>query len=217
MSFIRSNINAFAWQNSNMIGVDLEVAIHHLSIKLSSRPVRHKIRRFHPQQQQQIIREKATWILEVGSIWEIQYPEWLAYIVVVQKKNGKWKVCVDYFDLNEVCPKDCFPLPWIDQIVYATMGHKLLSFMDTYSRYNQIPMYSPDSEKTTFIIGDDIYYFNVIPFSLKNTRATYQCMVTRILRSLLGKTMEVYVNDMLVKSSIRSKYLAHLHESFKLL
>ena len=89
--------------------------------------------------------------------------------------------------------------------------------MDTYSRYNQIPMYSPDSEKTTFIIGDDIYYFNVIPFSLKNARATYQCMVTRILRSLVSQIMEVYVNDMLVKSRIRSKYLAHLHESFKLL
>lgn len=218
MSFVRSNIDAFAWQNSDMIGVDLEVAIHHLSIKLSSRPVRQKIRRFHPQQQQQqIIREKVTRLLEVGSIWEIQYPKWLAHIVVVQKKNGKWRVCVDYFDLNEACPKDCFPLPWIDQIVYATTGHKLLSFMDTYSRYNQIPMYSPDSEKTTFIIGDDIYYFNVIPFSLKNTRATYQCMVTRILRSLVSQIMEVYVNDMLVKSSIRSKYLAHLHESFKLL
>nr|CAN78558.1 hypothetical protein VITISV_010020 [Vitis vinifera] len=131
MSFVRSNIDAFAWQNSDMIGVDLEVAIHHLSIKLSSRPVRQKIRRFHPQQQQQqIIREKVTRLLE---------------------------------------------------IVYATTGHKLLSFMDTYSRYNQIPMYSPDSEKTTFIIGDDIYYFNVIPFSLKNTRATYQCMLQAIL------------------------------------
>ena len=89
------------------------------------------------------------------------------------EKGGKWRVCVDYTDLNEACPKDSFPLPQINQIVDATVGHDILSFLDAFSRYHQIPMHPLDVEKTTFITPHGLYYYNVIPFCLKNARATY--------------------------------------------
>ena len=118
-------------------------------------------------------------------------------MVVVPKKGGKWRVCVDYTDINEACPKHSFPMPCIDQIVDATAEHGILSFLDAFSGYHQIPMHSPDAEKTTFITPHRLYCHNVMPFGLKNAGATYQRMVTRIFRPLIGKSMEVYIDDML--------------------
>ena len=119
--------------------------------------------------------------------------------MVVPKKNGKWRVCIDYSNLNDACLKDTFPFPRIDQIVDATAGHQLLSFLKVYSGYNQISMFTPDLENTTFITSTRMYCYNVIPFVLKNARAPYQRMMSRIFEPLLGKTMEAYIDDMLVK------------------
>ena len=88
-------------------------------------------------------------LLRAGFIEKVKYPEWLANVVVVPKKGDKWRVCVDYTDLNEACPKDSFPLP-IDQIVDALAGHGMLSFLDAFSDYHQIPMHPHDAEKTAF-------------------------------------------------------------------
>ena len=120
--------------------------------------------------------------------------------MVVPKKGNKWRLCVDYTDLNDVCPKDSFPLPRIDQIVDASAGHGMLSFLDSFSGYHQIPMHSPDAEKISFIPPHGLYCYNVMPFGLKNTRATYQRLVTKMFRPLLRSTMEAYIDDMLVKS-----------------
>lgn len=79
-------------------------------------------------------------LLAVGFIREVEYPEWLANVVVVPKKEEKWRVCVDYTNLNDACPKYSFPLPRIDQIVDSIAGYKMLSFLDAFSGYHQIPM-----------------------------------------------------------------------------
>ena len=147
-------------------------------------------------------------------IREVKYPEWLANVVVVPKKGGKWRVCVDYTDLKDTCPKDSFPLPRIDQTVDASTGHGMLSFLDAFFGYHQIPMYPPDAEKTSFITPHGLFCYNVMSFELKNIRTTYQRLVTKMFRPLLGKTMEVYIDDMLIKSkecpvtlTICSRYL----------
>ena len=124
-------------------------------------------------------------LLEAGFIREIKYPEWLANVVEVPKKGGKWRVCVDYTDLNEAYPKDNFPLPRIDQIVDASVGHGMLSFLDAFSRYHQIPMHPPDAEKTTFITPHRPFCYNVMPFGLKNAGTTYQRSVTKMFRPVL--------------------------------
>ena len=174
------------------------------------------MRRFHPDRHQ-IIQTEVDNLLEVGFIREVKYPEWLANVVVVLKKGGKWRIYVDYTDLNEACPKDSFPLLRLDQIVDATAGHDILSFMDSFSSYYQIPMHLLDMEKTTFITPHELYCYNVMSFGLKNTGATYQRMVTKIFRPLIGKSMEVHIDDMLVKSKERPDYTRHLQETFELL
>ena len=101
---------------------------------------------------------------------------------------------MDYTDLNEACLKDNFPLPRIDQIVNASARHRMLSFLDAFSGYHYIPMHPPDAEKNTFITPHELYCYNVIPFSLKNARVTYQRLVTKIFQPLIGRTMEVYID-----------------------
>ena len=108
------------------------------------------------------------------------YPEWLANVVLVKKTNGKWRMCVDFTDLNKACPKDSFPLLRIDQLVDSIAGHKLLTFMDAFSGYNQIRMAEEDQEKTTFITSQGLYCYKVMPFGLKNARVMYQRMVNKM-------------------------------------
>ena len=149
-------------------------------------------------------------LLRACLIKEVKYPEWLANVVEVPKKDGKWQVCVDYIDLNEACPKDSFPLSCIDQIVDAVAEHRILSFMDAFSGYHQISMHPPNTEKMAFITLHGLYYYNVMPFGLKNAGATYQWLVTKIFRPLLGSIMEVYIDDMLIKSKERLNHTKHL-------
>ena len=124
---------------------------------------------------------------------------------------------MDYTDLKDACPKDSFLLPRIDQIVDASTGHGMLSFLDAFLRYHQIPMHCPDAEKTSFITPHGLYCYNVMPFGLKNAGATYQRLVMKMFHPLLGSTMEVYIDDMLVKSKQRSDHVAHLQQTFDLL
>ena len=112
--------------------------------------------------------------------------------------------------MNKACPKDSFPLPYIDQLVDATAKHVLLSFMDAYSGYIQIPMFELDDEHTSFIIDHGLYCYKVMPFGIKNVGATYQRLVNMMFKDLIGKTMEVYVDDMLVKSKVAKNYVIHL-------
>ena len=123
-------------------------------------------------------------------------------------------MCVNFTDLNKACPKNGFPLPQIDQLVDSIAGHKLLTFMDAFSGYNQIKMDEEDQEKTTFITSQGLYCYKVMSFGLKNAGATYQRLVNRMFNKQIGRNMEVYVNDMLVKSIEELAHLDDLKETF---
>ena len=199
-----------------MVRISPTVASHKLNVLPIAKPIRQRVRRFYLDRHQNIQTEVDN-LLAAGFITEVNYPEWLANVVVVPKKGSKWRVCVDYIDLNEACPKYSFPLPRIDKIVDATVRNGILSFLDTFSEYNQIPMHPLDEEKTTSITPHELYCYNVILFGLKNEGATYQRRVTGIFRPLIGKSMEVYIDDMLVKSKERLDHTRHLQEIFELL
>ena len=150
----------------------------------------------------------------MGFIREVYYPNWLANIVLVKKANGKWRMCVNFTDLNKACPKDSFPLPRIDQLMDSTVSHKLLTFMDAFSGYNQIKMAEEDQAKTAFITSQGLYCYKVMPFGLKNAGATYQRLVNKMFNKQIGRNMEVYVDDMLVKSKEELTHLDDLTEMF---
>ncbi|KAM1262615.1 hypothetical protein ACFX2G_028336 [Malus domestica] len=126
-------------------------------------------------------------------------------------------MCVDYTDLNKGCSKDSFPFPLINILIDSTPGCELLSFMNAYSGYNQILMNPPDQEHTAFTTDRGLYCYKVMPFGLKNVKATYQSLVNSIFTEHIGKSMEVYVDDMLVKSKHADQHITNLSKTFTIL
>ena len=126
-------------------------------------------------------------------------------------------MCVDFTDLNKACPKDPFPMPKIDQLVDATVGHPQMSFLDAFQGYHQIPLALDNQEKTAFVTPIGNYHYKVMPFVLKNAGATYQRMMTRMFESQLGKNTEIYMDDMVVKSKMVSEHLGDFRAIFQVL
>ncbi|XP_074351903.1 uncharacterized protein LOC141691055 [Apium graveolens] len=214
--FLLANLNVFAWNHSNMVGIDPEVICHHFNIDPNHKGVRQKQRAVSGERAITLA-EEVDRLLDVGLIRESFYPDWLENPVLVRKPNSKWRTYVDFTDLNKACPKDSFSFPRIDQLVDAKEGHALLSFMDAYSRYNQILMYGPDQEHTSFITDRGLYCYIGMPFSMINTGATYQRLVNKMFNRHIGKTMEVYVDVMLVKCKKAKDHIANLDEMFHIL
>ena len=126
---------------------------------------------------------------------------WLANVVLVKKNRSRMEKCVEYIDLNKHCLKDSYLLPDIDKLVDGSSDYQYLSFMNAYSRYNQIRLHSNDQEKTTFMIEKANYCYKVMSFGLKNDDTTYQRMMNKVFEKQIGQNLEVYVDDMIVKSN----------------
>ena len=216
INFLRQNKEVFAWKQEDMGGINPAIITHRLNVSPSFKPVKQKRRSFAPERQKSI-NEEVSKLLQAGVIREVEYPEWLANVVLVKKVNGERRLCIDFTDVNRACPKDSFPLSRIDLILDFTVGHELLIFMDAFSGYNQISMDPDDQEKTSFIIGQGTYCYWVMPFRLKNAGATYQRLVNRMFQKQIGASMEVYIDDMLVKSTTVELHIAHLAEAFLIL
>ncbi|XP_015944950.1 uncharacterized protein LOC107470092 [Arachis duranensis] len=213
VEMIKANADLFAWTPADMPGIDPEVMSHHLAVKAEAHPVAQRRRKMSCERAEEVAKQTAS-LLEAGFIRELDYSTWLSNVVLVKKHNGKWRMCVDYSDLNRACPKDCFPLPNIDALVDAAAGYRYLSFMDAYSGYNQIPMHRPDEAKTAFITPGGTFCYRVMPFGLKNAGATYQRLMSKIFGDLIGKTVEVYVDDILAKAAQPEDLLNDLRSVF---
>ncbi|CAJ2671137.1 unnamed protein product [Trifolium pratense] len=211
---LKENADLFAWHASEMPGLDPNIACHQLTIDPTALPIVQRRRRQSPDKSEAA--EKCVKdLLEANFISEARYTTWLSNVVLVKKSNGKWRMCCDYTDLNRACPKDSYPLPCIDRLVDNSSGFKLLSFMDAYSGYNQIPMAVADREKTAFMTESGNYYYNVMPFGLKNAGATYQRMMNKVFRGQIGDMLEVYMDDMIVKSPEELDHVVHLRKVFE--
>jgi len=216
IEFLKYNADCFVRSHTDMTGIPVEVVIHKLSLDPNIPPVRQKKCPI-MEARNKFVKEEVTRLLDIGSIREVKYPDWLANVVVVPKKNNKFCMCVDYKDLNKACPKDSFPLPNIDQMIDATAGHELMSFLDAYFGYNQIKMNPEDRERISFIMDFGTYCYNVMSLGLKNAGATYQWLVNKMFEKQIGKTLEVYIDDMLVKSLNVGHHLKNLQETFDIL
>ena len=214
--FLRQNRDVFAWKQADMGGIDPTLITHRLNTKPSFKPVKQKRRSFAPERKK-AINEEVGKLLQAEAIREVEYPEWLANVVLVKKENGKRRLCIDFTDINKACPKDSFPLPRIDLIVDAIAGHELLSFMDAFSSYNQISM-DPDDPRKDLVrhnIGNLLLSGNAV--WTQERRSDLPEVSEPNVPEQIGATMEVYIDDMLVKSTTAGLHIAHLSEEFQIL
>src|SRR6266540_3957821 len=196
-----------------MPGVPWEVIEHSLNVKEGAKLIKQRLCRF-AQDRKEAIRDELTKLTAANFIREVYHPDWLANPVLVKKKNGKWHMCVDYTDLNKACPKDPFGLPRIEQVVDSIAGYELLCFLDAYSGYHQVSLAESDCIKTSFITSFGAYYYIMMPFGLKNAGATYQRAMQRCLHDQLGRNMEAYVDDVVIKSQVKEDLISDLSETF---
>ncbi|XP_075479273.1 uncharacterized protein LOC142520159 [Primulina tabacum] len=210
---LKANIHMFAWSQQELTGISPLIAEHQLNILPGSHPVRQKKRHFGPEKDK-VIDEQVKELLKAGHIREIQFPSWLSNVVLVPKSTGKWRMCVDFRDLNKACPKDHYHLPRIDQPVDSTSGFELQSFMDAYQGYHQIPLAKSDQDKASFITSRGTFCYIVMPFGLKNAGATYQRLMNKVFEKQLGRNVEVYVDDILGKTREVASFISDLEETF---
>ncbi|XP_073152353.1 uncharacterized protein [Henckelia pumila] len=185
---LMKNKYALAWSVSDLLGVRREVMEHKLNVIRDYCPIIQKKRHFGPEKDA-MIQEHVEERLKAGHIQEVYFPTWLSNVVLVPKSSGKWRMCVDFRDLNKACPKDCYSLPRIDQLVDSTSGHELLCFLDAYQGYHQIPLAKQDQDKVSFVTSTGTYCYVVMPFGLKNAGATYQRLMDKVFKQQIGKNI----------------------------
>ncbi|GJY29941.1 reverse transcriptase domain-containing protein [Tanacetum coccineum] len=148
---------------------------------------------------------------------EVYYHDWLSNPVMVKKHDGSWRMCVDFTDLNNACPHNCYPLLEIDWKVESLCGYPFKCFLDAYKGYHQIQMAEADEEKMAFHTPQGVYCYTKMPFGLKNARATYQRLVDKAFDKQVGQNLEVYVDDLVIKSHTKTELLRDIEETFRTL
>ncbi|GJV55727.1 reverse transcriptase domain-containing protein [Tanacetum coccineum] len=198
-SLLQQNLDIFAWKPADMTGVPRHIAEHRLNVRKGCSPVRQK-KRGQAADRNQAIQEEVGKLVEAGIMREVHYHDWLSNPVMVKKHDNIWRMCVDFKDLNKACPKDGYPLPEIDWKVESLCGFPFKCFLDAYKGYHQIQMAKEDEEKTAFITSQGIFCYTKMPFGLRNARATYQRLVDKAFHKQIGRNLEVYVDDLVIKS-----------------
>jgi hypothetical protein len=216
VDFLRTNAEVFVWSPLDMPDIPRDVAEHSLDIRAGARPVKQHLRRF-DEEKRRAIGEEVHKLMAAGFIKEVFHPGWLANPVLVKNKGGKWRMCIDYTGLNKACSKVPYPLPRIDQIVDSTAVCESLSFLDAYSGYHQIKMKESDQLSTSLITPFGMYCYTTMPFGLRNAGATYQRCMNHVFREHIGRTVEAYVDDIIVKTRKTSDLLSNLETTFKCL
>ena len=189
--------DVFAWNHTELKGIDPRVCQHKIPLKMDAKPVRMQRYRMNPNYAKKV-KEEIDALLKAGFIAEVESSDWLFPIVVVPKKNGKLRICVDFRKLNEQTIKDPFPIPFTDTMLDQVAGYEMYNFLDGYSGYNQVSLAPEDREKTTFITEWGAFYYLVMPFGLCNAPATFQRAMMAIFAEYLQKFMAIFVDDFTV-------------------
>ncbi|GJX66762.1 reverse transcriptase domain-containing protein [Tanacetum coccineum] len=165
----------------------------------------------------QAIQEKVRKLVEAGIMKEVHYHDWLSNPVMVMKHDDSWRMCVDFKNLNKACPKDGYPLPEIDWKVESLCGFPFKCFVNAYKGYHQLQMEKEDEEKIAFITSQGIFCYTKMPFGLRNAGATYQHLVDKAFHKYIGRNLEVYVDDIVIKSRTKDEIVRDIEETFKTL
>jgi hypothetical protein len=187
--FLFNNKDIFAWSANDLCGVNRDVIEHSLNVDPSFRQRKQRLRKMSDDKAEGA-RNEVKRLLSAGVIGEVKYLEWLANTVMVKKTNGKWRMCIDFTDLNKACPKDEFPLPRIDSLVDAAASSELMSLLDCYSGYHQIWMKKEDEPKTSFITPSGTYCYLRMPEGLKNDGESLSRMIAKVIHSHIGRNRD---------------------------
>jgi hypothetical protein len=206
------NKDVFAWSALDLVGIHRTIIEHGLGIDPLVRPKKQRLRKM-SDEKTKAAKAEVHHLLEAKFIEPIAYPTWLAKVVMVQKKSGKWRMCIDFTSLNKACPKDNFPLPRIDKIVNSAAGCKVMSLLDCFSGYHQIYMKKEDKASTSFITPFGTYCFVRMPEGLKNAGSTFSRLIKWVLESQVGRNIFTYVDDIVVASKNKEDHLADLAET----
>ncbi|GJY02676.1 reverse transcriptase domain-containing protein [Tanacetum coccineum] len=213
---LRQNLDIFAWRPTDLTGFPWNIVEHHLNIREGCLPIRQKKRGQAPERSK-AIQEEVEKLVDAGIMKEVYYHSWLSNPVMVKEHDGSWRMCVDFKDLNKACPQDGYPLPEIDWKVESLCGYPFKCFLDAYKGYHQINMAKEDEENIAFIKSQGIFCYSKMPFGLKNAGATYQRLVDRAFKKQIGRNLEVYVDDLVIKSRTEEEIIRDITETFKTL
>nr|GEX43897.1 reverse transcriptase domain-containing protein [Tanacetum cinerariifolium] len=213
---LQRNLDIFAWKPVDMTGIPRHIAEHRLNVWEGCPSIRQK-KRGQTADKNQAIQEEVEKLVGAGIMKDVHYHDWLSNPVMVKKHNGSWRMCVDFKDLNKACPKDGYPLPEIDWKVESLCGFPFKCFLDAYTGYHQIQMATEDDDKTAFITSQGIFCYMKMPFGLRNAGATYQRLVDEAFHKQIGRNMEVYMDDLIIKSRREDEIVRDVEETFKTL
>ncbi|GJR18726.1 reverse transcriptase domain-containing protein [Tanacetum coccineum] len=202
---LQRNLEIFAWKLADMTDVPRHIAKHCLNVREGCSSVRQK-KRGQAADINQAIQEEVGKLTEAGSMKEVHYHDWLSNSLMVKKHDDSWIMCVNFKDLNKACPKGGYPLPEIDWKVEFLCGFPFKCFLDAYKGYHQIQMAKEDEEKIAFIMSQGIFCYTKMPFGLRNAGATYQCLVDKAFHRQIGRILEVYVDDLVIKSRMEDTF-----------
>ncbi|KAK1611681.1 hypothetical protein QYE76_035354 [Lolium multiflorum] len=211
IALLREYPDCFAWDYTEMPGLDRSIIEHRLPLKKGFRPFQQRARQMKAEVLEAVKKEIEK-MLAAGFIRPCRYAEWISSVVPVEKKDGRMRVAIDFRDLNRATPKDEYPMPVAETLINAAAGHKVLSFMDGNAGYNQIFMAPEDIHKTAFRVPGAVGLFEyvVMTSGLKNAGATYQRAMNYIFHDLIGKLVEIYIDDVVVKSVSMEGHLEDL-------
>jgi hypothetical protein len=209
--------DCFTWDYLEMPGLGRSVVEHRLPIKPGYRPYKQPPQKIYKDEVLADVKKEVERLIEANFIRQCRYVEWISNIVPVYQKNGKMRVCIDFRDLNRATPMDGYPMPVADFLVDAAAGHKVISFMDGNAGYNQIFMAVEDVAKTDFRCPGHIGLFEwiVMTFGLKNADATYQRAMNYIFHELVGKIVDIYIDDVVIKSLDHESHLADVRKTLE--
>jgi hypothetical protein len=213
LAFLDKNSDVFTWSTSDLVGVNRDVIEHRLQVSLTAIPKKQKLCMI-SEEKVEATKVKVQRLLDMGFIREVVYPEWLANVVMVRKKNGKWRMCTDFTDLNKCCTKDDFSLTRIDKIVDSTAGCEVMALLDCFFGYHQIWLRKEDEEKISFITPSGTFCYLIMPEGLHNAGPTFYRMTKAALKEQVGRNVLSYLDDIVVASKKKETYIFDLAETF---
>ncbi|GJV95220.1 reverse transcriptase domain-containing protein [Tanacetum coccineum] len=211
-NLLKSNADIFTWTHTDMTEISRSIIVegkpfnmeHKLNEYSHIKPIKQNKRGIGPYRNMAACKETEelmkAWILQ-----KVKHQTWVANPVMVKKSDGGWRMCVDFTDINNAYPKDYYPLPEIDWKIESLSGFRLKCFLDAYKGYHQIQMAKEDEDKTAFYAGEGVFCYKNMPFRLKNEGATYQRLVDKVSSHQIGRNLEAYVDDMVIKRHLVTK------------